>query len=185
MTLSCWIPLLFFAALLLPHSILAQPQPHDEPECGVYMAESTLGVANLGIYTGIPLQEGDVLNYPEIVVPLLFREWHKHGGDSLDGTLWDRYIWEGPVVNLEEMKNLLDTESSKAGFIPGVGCTINSRLDLKNIESTHGSTYDTAGLHRSKDAGSGAFSPYHSSKTVAIRTIPAGGEIFAGTFLGN
>jgi hypothetical protein len=77
------------------------------------------------------------------------------------------------------MKNVLDLDSSKAAFIPGIGCTINSRLDLKNIDSTHGSVYDTAGLHRHKDAGSGAFSPYHSSQTVATAYIPAGGELFA------
>ena len=168
--------ILFF---LSPIIVAQQQQQQEEPECGVYMAESTLGVANLGIYTGQPLHPGDVLQFPEIVVPLLFREWHEHGGDSLDGSLWDRYIWEGPVVNLEEMKNLLDTDSSKAAFIPGIGCTINSRLDLKNIESTHGSNYDTCGVHRSKHAGAGAFSPYYNSKTVAIRDIPAGSEIFA------
>jgi len=169
------LPLLLLPLWLLSasHVVVAQ-----EPECGVYMAESTLGVANLGIYTGMDLTNGDVIHFPEIVVPLLFRDWHHHG-NSLDGTLWDRYIWEGAVVNLEPIKNLLDTDSSKAGFIPGVGCTINSRLDLCNIESTHGSTYDTAGLHRSRHVGAGAFSPYHGSKTVATRDIPAGSEIFA------
>jgi hypothetical protein len=80
---------------------------------------------------------------------------------------------------LEPIKNVLDLDSSKAAFIPGIGCTINLRLDLKNIDSTHGSVYDTAGLHRHKDAGSGAFSPYHSSQTVATAYIPAGGELFA------
>ena len=48
-------------------------------ECGVYMAPSTLGEdTNMGIYAGIPLQEGDVVNFPEIAIPLLFREWGDH-----------------------------------------------------------------------------------------------------------
>ena len=50
---------------------------------------------------------------------------------------------------------------------------------MHNIESTHGSTYDTAGLHRSRDPGSGAFCPYHSSLSTASVDIPAGAEIFA------
>jgi hypothetical protein len=149
-----------------------------EPECGVYMAPSTIGEANLGIYTGFPLKNGDVINFPEIVVPLMFRSWADHGED-LDGSLWDRYIWDGHIVHVEPKDDDLDRDSTGPGFIPGVGCTINSRLDLKNIESTHGSIYDTAGLHRSKDPGAGAFSPYHSSKTVAVVDIPAGSEIFA------
>ena len=169
--------LLLVAAVPISFAKEEDDGDRDEPDCGVYMAPSTLGVANLGIYTGKALQPGDVLPFPEIVVPLMFREWHHHG-DSDDGSLWDRYIWEGPVVDLEPMKDLLDVDSSKPGFIPGVGCTINSRLDLKNIDSTSGSFYDTAGVLRS-DPGAGAFSPYHSSKTTAVTFIEAGSEIFA------
>jgi hypothetical protein len=47
------------------------------------------------------------------------------------------------------------------------------------FRSTHGSKYDTAGLHRSRDPGSGAFCPYHSSETTALVDIPAGAELFA------
>ena len=69
----------------------------------------------------------------------------------------------------------------KQQFVPGVGCTVNSIMDMNNIESTHGSVYDTAGLHRSKDPGSSAFAPYHSAVTdVAEKeSIPAGAELFA------
>jgi hypothetical protein len=72
-----------------------------------------------------------------------------------------------------------DRDQSKAAFIPGIGCTVNSIMDMNNIDSTHGSVYDTAGLHRKKDPGSGAFTPYHSSLTTAVTDIPAGSELFA------
>lgn len=72
-----------------------------------------------------------------------------------------------------------DLEMSRAGFIPGIGCTINSIMDMHNIISTHGSEYSTAGLHRSKDPGVGAFTPYHNSLTEASEDIPAGSELFA------
>lgn len=90
----------------------------------------------------------------------------------------DRYIWEGSVVDLETYVET-DLEMSRAGFIPGIGCTINSIMDMHNIDSTHGSTYDTSGLHRSKDPGAGASTPYHDSLTEASEDIPAGSELFA------
>lgn len=156
----------------------AQPKnPH--PECAVYMAPSTLGeYTSMGIYTGIPLEKGIVINFPEIAVPLLFREFGTHVQGFQDGVLWDRYVWEGPVVSIEPYTDT-NRDDSRAVFVPGVGCTVNSVLDMSNIESTHGSEYSTAGLHRSKDPGSGAFTPYHNSKTIAAATLPAGAELFA------
>jgi hypothetical protein len=51
----------------------------EQPECGVYMAPSTLGEdTNMGIYTGTALRPNDVVNFPEIAVPLQFREWGEH-----------------------------------------------------------------------------------------------------------
>jgi SET domain len=149
-------------------------------ECGTYMAPSTLGEdTNMGIYTGTPLAKDDKVNFPEIAIPLLFREWGSHTEGYDDGVLWDRYIWEGPVANLEPYDDK-NREDSRAVFVPGIGCTVNSILDMRNIESTHGSVYDTAGLHRSKDPGSGAFCPYHSSETtVVVPKIAAGAELFA------
>ncbi|KAL7579557.1 hypothetical protein ACA910_007928 [Epithemia clementina (nom. ined.)] len=143
------------------------------------MAPSTLGQdTNMGMYTGVDLKKNDVVNWPEIAVPLLFREWGEHAKGFTDGQLWERYIWEGSVVDIETYVET-NTEASKAAFIPGIGCTINAVMDMNNIESTHGSKYDTAGLHRSRDPGSGAFSGYHSSITSAATEIPAGSELLA------
>lgn len=50
---------------------------------------------------------------------------------------------------------------------------------MNNLKSTHSSTYDTAGLHRSKDPGAGASTPYHAALTLATEEIAAGSEIFA------
>lgn len=153
-------------------------EAHTNVECGVYMAPSTIGVANMGIYTGQALPEGAVVNYPDIAIPLLFRDWGDHGPNP-DGTLWDRYIWDHGVAGTEPKTDVLQREDTSAVFVPGVGCTINSRLELNNIVSTHGSIYDTAGLHRSRDPGAGAFTPYHSSQTTISRPVRAGAELFA------
>jgi hypothetical protein len=155
------------------------------PDCDVYMAASTLGGnTNLGMYTSKPLHINDTIKYPEIVIPLQYRDWGEpppyvnHNGG--DGTLWDRYIWEGDIVSptLESYDNY-DRSITKAVFIPGVGCTVNSLLELANVQSASGSLYDTAGLHRTVDPGSGAFSPYHHAVTRVIQEIPAGSELLA------
>jgi hypothetical protein len=152
---------------------------NNHPECTVYMAPSTLGVdTSMGIYTGVPLEPGTLINFPEIAIPLLFREFGEHVEGYTDGVLWDRYIWEGPVMDIETYIET-NREASRSVFVPGVGCTVNSVMDMCNIESTHGSDYLTAGLHRSRDPGSGAFTPYHNSKTIASATLPAGAELFA------
>jgi hypothetical protein len=52
---------------------------NNKAQCGVYMAPSTLGEdTSMGIYTGVPLKENDVINFPEIAVPILFRGFDKH-----------------------------------------------------------------------------------------------------------
>ena len=148
--------------------------------CNVYMAPSTLGDnTNLGIYTAKDLKNDEVINFPEIAIPLMFRDFDTHPPYAkTDGQLWDRYIWEGTVTDIETYDDT-DRDASRSVFVPGVGCTVNSILDMSNIKSTHGSTYDTAGLSRASDPGSGAFSPYYNAQTIAVTDIPAGSELFA------
>ena len=162
---------------------------NGESKCTVYMAPSTIGNpdSNLGIYTAIDLAANETIRFPEIVIPLLWREWGRHGiGTTVsngqpthDGKIWDRYIWEGTVVNMETYQDNHRSQS-RAVFIPGVGCTVNSLLDMKNIQSAHGSIYDTAGIHRASSPGAGAFTPYHHSTTTTLMDIPAGAELLAG-----
>ena len=69
------------------------PQP-PQPQCGIYMAGSTLGdTTNLGMYAG----DYDILPgvdvQQEIAIPLLFRNWDQPDYyDTDDGQLWDRYV---------------------------------------------------------------------------------------------
>jgi SET domain len=54
---------------------------------------------------------------------------------------------------------------------------INCNIVLINADKTV-PEYDFVGLHRSKDPGVGAFTPYHGMKTVILEDVPAGGELF-------
>lgn len=88
----------------------------------------------MGIYTGKNLKKDEKVNFPEIVVPLLFREWGEHTEGYSDGTLWDRYIWEGSVVDLETYVDT-DLEMSRAGFIPGIGCTVSKHFVKRRLDN--------------------------------------------------
>eukprot|EP00934_Nitzschia_sp_Nitz4_P000758 Nitzschia sp. Nitz4//scaffold99_size76975//45278//47195//NITZ4_005578-RA/size76975-processed-gene-0.48-mRNA-1//-1//CDS//3329560856//758//frame0 len=145
-------------------------------ECGVYLAPSTIDNANLGIYTAKPLEKGDVVPYPEVVIPILFRNWDRHPDEAKgDGQLWDRYVWDGAVAGVDPY-SIRDGTQQGSVFVPGVGCSVNSWLDLYNVESTHGSHYDSAPRGHPT---TGSFSPYHGSETVASRYIPTGTELMA------
>ena len=62
-------------------------------------------------------------------------------------------------------------------YCPGLDCAVNCNPALLNVAKST-PMHDEAGLHRSKDPGSGARSPYHNGTTLVTREIPAGGELF-------
>jgi hypothetical protein len=154
-------------------------------DCGVYMAPSTVGDhSNLGIYTAKAMKDGEKVPYPEIIIPILWRifGYHPHNAFT-DGEVWDRYIWEQYVGDLEAFEDLDRSNERAACFIPGVGCTVNSMLELGNIDSAQGSEFDEV-VDRSSP-GAGAFTPYHSAPTIVNSPdgfqdgVDAGQELFA------
>ena len=157
----------------------------DRIDCGVYMAPSTIGDhSNLGIYTAKAMKNGEKVPYPEIIIPMLWRIFDEHPESALtDGELWDRYIWEQYIGGLEVFEDLERGKERTSCFIPGVGCTVNSMLELGNIDSAQGSEFDEI-VDRSSP-GAGAFSPYHSAPTIISSPegfqdgVEAGQELFA------
>lgn len=61
--------------------------------------------------------------------------------------------------------------------IPGIGAMPNCHFRLSNVRESF-TKYDTAGLHRSKDPGAGAYSGYHGREGIAIKDMSKGSEIF-------
>jgi hypothetical protein len=74
------------------------------------------------------------------------------------------------------MDEEVDGDAS-AGASPGIGAAINCIPSLVNVEGSD-TKIDNAGLHRSKDAGAGAFTPYHDRLSYATDDIVAGQELF-------
>ena len=53
----------------------------------------------------------------------------------------------------------------------------NCHFRLSNVRETW-TRYDTAGLHRSKDPGVGAFTGYHGREGIATKDLTEGSELF-------
>jgi len=60
---------------------------------------------------------------------------------------------------------------------PGFGAAANCFLPLHNVEEWN-PQYDDLGLHRSKDPGAGAFTPWWNRTSTALKPIKAGEEFF-------
>ncbi|KAL3815562.1 hypothetical protein ACHAXA_001966 [Cyclostephanos tholiformis] len=143
----------------------------EHPKCRLYLAESTIPNAGLGIFTGINLHDGDRIAEPDIVVPL--HDLDAHVGSIIDyELLWKQYSW-----NLEELGLQYDVHDGYA-IVLGTGCVPNCNFALINAKEGRVRGYDHAGLHRSTDVGTSGFTGYHDQRMYATSDVPAGGEIF-------
>ena len=142
----------------------------DGVECFVWLAPSTLEGAGLGMFAGKDFVKDERLA-DDLVVPIVDIVMQNED-DSNFLFLWDEYTWNADSV-------LMDQEcfSDCNGASPGFGATANSFLPLVNVEEGLPSQ-DSAGLHRSKDPGAGAFTQYHARASTATREIKAGEEFY-------
>jgi hypothetical protein len=65
-----------------------------------------------------------------------------------------------------------ECDQSKVAFCPCIGCTVNSIMDMNNIESTQ-FVYDTAGLSLYQRSRLRCFCIRTSRETTAVTDIPA------------
>ncbi|KAL3915051.1 MAG: hypothetical protein SGARI_008277 [Bacillariaceae sp.] len=138
-------------------------------ECDLYIAESTIPNAGLGIFTSIERQKGDTVGEGDVCIPLIDLQWHHP--DAFDP--FSEYTWAGEVMGMKHEAMTGDIEA----LCPGLDCAINCNLALINVDKAV-PNFDEAGLHRARDPAAGSITPYHNGTTVVSRKIPAGGELF-------
>lgn len=160
------------AWMLLVAKSVSESERTTDSSCGVYLAESTIPGAGLGMFAGKSYAKEEKVTDGDIVIPLIEIDWHN--GDEDWVFLWDDYQWA--ASEFVGMTQEVEGESI-AGASPGIGAAINCILSLVNIEESY-TKIDNAGLHRSRDAGAGAFTPYHDRLSYATENIPAGQELF-------
>ena len=155
----------------------------NPPQCGLYLAESTIPGAGLGAFTGVDRKPGDVILPGEVMVPIYDANYHLQalGPKIVKRKDWDYldptrdYVWYGFDLGMQYESSTPYEHMS--GIAYGLDAAINCHLALYNADKDY-AAYDFANLHRSIDPGIGAFTPYHNASTKATRNLHAGSELF-------
>ena len=141
--------------------------------CELYLAESTIPNAGLGIFTTVQKQVGDSVTNGEPIVPVIDIDLHQGDFDTFHNPSYD-YVWHGYALGMahESFEGTID------GYWPGIGAAVNFYPPLVNVKTSLPS-YDEAGFHRYTHPGAGAFTPYHLGIPKVTRSIPPGGELYS------
>ena len=99
----------------------------------------------------------------------------------IGGCFDSMFTYEISCVQYDWLSAAIGHLSSEAeevvACIPGIGAMPNCHFRLSNVRESF-TKYDTAGLHRSKDAGAGANSGYHGREAIAMKDLREGSELF-------
>lgn len=142
-------------------------------ECTLYLAPSTIVGGGYGVFTSIDLPKGVQIASGDVAIPFVDINWHNQGDykDKDYHFLYRNYIWSGKSMRVRDLAENVGVLSV------GAGALLNSHQGLLNVAEGLPS-YDSVGLHRSRDVGAGAISPYHDRKATTIDSVPAGAELF-------
>ena len=133
-------------------------QKKEDDVCELYLAPSAM-MGHLGVFAGVNLDDDKTLNASDAVIPLFDDSDHE----------WSNYPWSSSYA-----LTLYEGDFVHAALV-GVGGVANRHSTLSNV-SPIPTASDTAGLHRSRDAGVGSFT-YDAMQYKTTSPIPAGGEI--------
>ena len=145
-------------------------------QCDLYLANSTIPGAGIGIFSTISKQPGDSIGNGDKAIPLVDAYWHNGFAENFFNPTAD-YVWDG--VSMGMRLELFDVNDISA-FWPGIDAMVNSHAGLQNLEKAT-PMYDPAGVHRARHHSAGSSSPYDAARAGSgkvIREIPAGAELF-------
>jgi len=171
------------------------PRRYDST-CTLFMANSSIPGAGVGIFTTETLLPGDLVGMGEVMNPLINFLWH-HPVEQRNpgGHPFQDYVWQG--------SDILSLETSMGGYgedtyytdgnigFPirgedgvqmlgyGLDAAINCHLGVTNIGSSEFGydEYNTGRFDRFRDPGAGAFSPFLVGQSIVANVIPRGGEL--------
>jgi hypothetical protein len=157
---SRWNPL-YLAVTTTTTTIRKKERKHFE--CGLYIAESTIPNAGLGIFTATAKKPLDPIGSGDVCIPNIDINYH-NPLPVFDP--FQAYYWKGSSMGMSRESHSNDVEA----FCPGVDSAINCNLALINTHKSH-PTYDYAQFHRSRNPGAGALTPYHNGTTHAANNV--------------
>jgi len=154
----------------------------DEDEsnpCQLYVAESTIPNAGLGVFAGTSFRKNQMIGrVGDPAFPVVDQDWHNSPeGGSLSKHEADyhwpltNYDWNAPDIGMDhEAEDISVT-------VTGFGAAPNCHFRLLNVHE-HKATYDNAGLDRYNSPGAGASTPWFNRTSTAAKDIEAGSELY-------
>ena len=170
-TILCLDSFLLVVAVVL---VLVSSDDNDidiDIQCDLYIAESTIPNAGLGIFTAKAREPGESVGNGDICIPQIDLDWH-HGAENIDN--FADFVWDGTVLGMGSEVGPFELVHA---FCPGLDAAVNAHAALVNVDVGL-PLFDQGGLNRSKDPGVGAFSAYHNGTSSVHSYIPPGGELF-------
>lgn len=167
------------AATVLLSSIAAAKaaNKNEGDQCLLYLAESTIPNAGLGVFTGVPVDEGHMLGrVGDAAIATVDQDWHA-SADMISKASGDyhwpltNYDWNAPDIGCDH-----DAEDVSA-TVNGFGAAPNCHFSLLNVDE-HAAQFDNAGLDRYTSPGAGAITPWFNRTSTATRDIKAGSELY-------
>lgn len=164
--------LLFIGTFLFEIRNVCSERKNSElnSKCDLYIAESTIAGAGLGLFVGSEKKVGDVVGPGDVAIPLIDLRFHR--GKKQFFSMFTDYVWKGRVMGMGQESNTDDVEA----YVPGLDCVINCNLALINIAKSLPHFDPT--LNRYTNPGAGAITPYFNTTSHVTADIPAGGELF-------
>ncbi|GFH52228.1 hypothetical protein CTEN210_08704 [Chaetoceros tenuissimus] len=149
------------------------------PSCSLFMAESSIPNAGLGMFAGKDFGEKELVDpSPQAIIPLIDINENTH---LYSGSVLSNYPWSAWTQGA-------DFESRKTDVLfPSLGMLANSHLGLKNVDqdAKDGTKIEIGSLNRSKDFSTGSTTQYFASTFQVTRdTIQTGEEIFVDYGIG-
>lgn len=182
------------AAVITDENKSNEEEEEEGPDCGLYLAPSSIPGAGLGMYAGrsaisknhpvVPRGGGDV------IIPLIEMEWHTSYGTTEERHfLWDEYTWSwsnfGGVQ--DEITDPTTVSVASGGFGAAINCDMPlvnvHEMEAKDFEGGEGHpwfTYrmDASGVS-STSPGAGASSIFHGRSFYAKKDIEPYSELYA------
>jgi SET domain len=147
-------------------------EQQDPGVCGIWLAESTIPHAGLGMYAGQDFRKGDTLQN-DMAIPIV--DLAMHNPNVQVNLLWDEYTWSAAALKIHG-EGVMEIN----GASPGFGSAANCFLALINVDEWH--PFDMSAnviqLHRSRDPGVGASTRFHYRKSTAKADVETGQEFF-------
>jgi hypothetical protein len=175
MVISFRIPIRSCLLYLLLNIVLIEGTSSPLQQCELFVAESTLPNAGLGMFSAVQKMAGDSIGDGDLALPLLDIDRTKKSR-----VVFDDYFWSGLSNDMSHESNRWAINA--VGF--GLYSAPNSFIPLVNIQTAFPLLHSSFGHdlpympHRSIDPGAGAVTTYRAAKTIVDRKIPAGGEVF-------